>query len=59
MNWTYSIRNTLVDWNAPKWMVNRFSLRAAPALAVFTALDTVFTFVGHGALLRVILRRAK
>ena len=59
VNWTYSIRKTLVDWNAPKWMVNRFSLKAAPALAVFTAVDTAFTLIGRGALLRVILRRPK
>ena len=57
VNWTYSIRNTLVDWNSPSWMINRFSLKAAPALAVFTALDTAFTVIGRGALLRVILRR--
>ena len=59
VNWTYSIRNTLVDWNAPKWMVNRFSLKSAPALAAFTAVDTAFTLIGRGALLRVILRRPK
>ncbi len=59
VNWTYSIRNTLVDWNAPSWMIKQFSLKAAPALAVFTALDTAFTIVGRGALLRVILRRPK
>ena len=59
VNWTYSVRNTLVDWSAPSWMVNRFSLKAAPALAVFTALDSAFTIIGRGALLRVILRRPK
>jgi 2-polyprenyl-3-methyl-5-hydroxy-6-metoxy-1,4-benzoquinol methylase len=59
VNWTYSVRNTLVDWNAPSWMVNRFSLKAAPALAVFTALDSAFTVIGRGALLRVIMRRPK
>ena len=53
------MRNTLVDWNEPKWMVNRFSLKAAPALAFFTAFDAAFTLIGRGALLRVILRRAK
>ena len=59
VNWTYSIRNTLVDWNAPAWMVNRFSLKAAPALAVFTVLDAALALVGRGALLRVILQRPK
>ncbi len=59
VNWTYSIRNTLVDWNAPQWMVRQFSLKAAPALAVFTALDAALTVVGRGALLRVMLRRPR
>ncbi|CAN5431370.1 hypothetical protein BH10ACT2_BH10ACT2_07530 [soil metagenome] len=57
VNWTYSIRNALVDWNAPSWMIRQFSLKAAPALAVFTAFDSMLTLVGRGALLRVILRR--
>jgi SAM-dependent methyltransferase len=59
VNWTYSVRNTLVDWNAPSWLVERFSLSAAPALAVFTTLDTALTLTGRGALLRVILRRPR
>ena len=59
VNWTYSIRNTLVDWNAPQWMVRQFSLKAAPALAVFTALYAALTVVGRGALLRVMLRRPR
>lgn len=59
VNWTYSVRNTLVDWNAPRWLVNRFSLKAAPALAVFTVVDTGFTLIRRGALLRVILQRAQ
>ena len=37
----------------------QFSLKAAPALGVFTAVDTAFTVVGRGALLRVILRRPR
>lgn len=59
VNWTYSVRNMLVDWNAPSWLVNRFSLKAAPALAVFTAFDTMFTLIGRGALLRAILGRPR
>ena len=59
VNWTYSVRNLLVDWGAPPWLYERFSLQAAPALAVFTAVDMMFTIVGHGALLRIILRRAR
>ncbi len=57
VNWTYSVRNWLDDWGAPRWIVDRFSLTAAPALAVFTVLDGALTVAGRGALLRVILRR--
>jgi SAM-dependent methyltransferase len=57
VNWVYSIRNTLVDWHAPSWLVERFSLRAPVALGVFTAFDTLHQMTGHGALLRAILRR--
>ena len=59
VNWTYSVRNLLVDWGAPPWLYQRFSLESAPALAVFTAVDTAFTAVGRGALLRVVLRRPR
>ncbi len=57
VNWTYSVRNWLDDWGAPRWIVDRFSLSDAPALAVFTVLDGVLTAAGRGALLRVVLRR--
>jgi SAM-dependent methyltransferase len=57
VNWVYSIRNALVDWQAPSWLVERFSLRAPVALALFTAFDTLHQMAGRGALLRAILRR--
>jgi hypothetical protein len=57
VNWTYSVRNWLDDWGAPRWLVEQFSLRTAPSLAVFTAVDAVLTRLGRGALLRVVLRR--
>ena len=57
VNWTYSIRNWLDDWGAPRWMVERFSLRSAPALAVFTVFDTLLTVARRGALLRVVARK--
>jgi SAM-dependent methyltransferase len=57
VNWTYSVRNLLDDWGAPRWMVERFSLNAAPSLALFTMVDGLLTAVGRGALLRAILRR--
>lgn len=57
VNWTYSIRNWLDDWGAPRAIVDRFSLRSAPALAVFTVLDTLMTVTRRGALLRVVARK--
>ena len=38
-------------------VVDQFSLEAAPALAAFTAFDSLHTLAGRGALLRVLLRR--
>lgn len=58
VNWTYSVRNALVDWGAPDWAVERFSLRSVGALGFFTTFDATFTAFGRGALLRVILERA-
>ncbi len=57
VNWVYSIRNFLDDWGAPRWLVNRFSLNSPVSLAVFTLFDTVHQWLGHGALLRVVLQR--
>ena len=57
VNWTYSVRNLLDDWGAPRWLVERFSLKAAASLAFFTLIDGALNIVGRGALLRVILRR--
>jgi SAM-dependent methyltransferase len=57
VNWVYSVRNTLVDWGAPAWLVERFSLRSPVALAFFTLVDSAHQIAGSGALLRVVLRR--
>lgn len=57
VNWTYSIRNTLVDWQAPQWLINRFSLKATVALTCFTGFDTLHQLFGTGALLNAMLRR--
>ena len=59
VNWTYTVRNWLDDWGAPRWLVEQFSLKTAPSLALFTALDGALTVVGRGALLRVILGKPK
>jgi 2-polyprenyl-3-methyl-5-hydroxy-6-metoxy-1,4-benzoquinol methylase len=57
VNWVYSIRNMLQDWGAPKWLVNQFSLSTPITLGLFTLFDMVNQFLGHGALLRAVLRR--
>ncbi|MEZ5266504.1 MAG: hypothetical protein R2755_32980 [Acidimicrobiales bacterium] len=60
VNWTYSVRNWLDDWGAPRRLVECFSLRTAPSLAAFTVLDSMLTALGRsGALLRVVLRRLR
>jgi SAM-dependent methyltransferase len=57
VNWVYSIRNTLVDWRAPSWLVERFSLHSPVSLGVFTIFDTIYQWCGAGALLRAVFRR--
>lgn len=51
VNWVYSIRNWLDDWGAPRWLVNRFSLKAPVSLAFFTVLDLLLTVLGFGSML--------
>jgi SAM-dependent methyltransferase len=57
VNWVYSIHNALVDWETPRWLIDRFTLRSTVSLSVFTALDIALQRLGKGALLRAILRR--
>ena len=57
VNWVYSLRNMLVDWEAPRWLVERFSLQAPAALTVFTLVDGLQQLFGRGALLRATLKR--
>jgi len=57
VNWVYSVHNGLVDWGAPKWLVERFSLSSPVSLAVFTVVDSLRQVVGAGGLLRARLRR--
>jgi SAM-dependent methyltransferase len=57
VNWVYSVRNSLVDYGAPSFLVERFSLRAPAGLAVFTLFDNLHQLAGRGALLRALLRR--
>lgn len=58
VNWVYSIRNWLDDWGGPRWLVNRFSLKSAPALAVATLLDVPLALLGRGAILRATFRKS-
>ena len=57
VNWVYSIHNWLVDWNAPRFLINRFTLKSTVSLSAFTSLDMVLQRFGRGALLRAILRK--
>ncbi|MGI8787245.1 MAG: class I SAM-dependent methyltransferase [Pyrinomonadaceae bacterium] len=57
VNWVYSIHNGLVDWNAPRFLINRFTLKSTVSLSAFTSLDIVLQQFGKGALLRAILRK--
>lgn len=54
VNWVYSIRNKLVDSDAPSWLVELFSLKTPLPLAIFTILDGIFQLFGRGALLRMV-----
>jgi len=57
VNWVYSVRNLLVDWHAPRWLVNRFSLHSPVSLAAFTIIDSVLNLLGRGSILHAILRK--
>lgn len=59
VNWTYSVRNLLVDWGGPGWLARRFTLASAPALAAFTLLDMPLAAFGRGAILQAVFRRPK
>ena len=57
VNWVYSIHNSLVDWRAPRFLINRFTLKSTVSLSIFTSLDIVLQKFGRGALLQAILRK--
>jgi SAM-dependent methyltransferase len=59
VNWVYSIRNRLVDRRAPRWLVERFSLKAPVALGVFTMLDGALQLFHRGALLKLIAEKPR
>ncbi|MDO9382992.1 MAG: methyltransferase domain-containing protein [Hyphomicrobiaceae bacterium] len=55
VNWVYSFHCMLVDKGAPRWLINQFSLKSPPSLAVFTLVDMAFQLFGRGALLNAVL----
>jgi 2-polyprenyl-3-methyl-5-hydroxy-6-metoxy-1,4-benzoquinol methylase len=57
VNWVYSIHNALVDWGAPTWLVNRFTLSSPVSLAAFSILGSLQQALGKGELLHAVLRR--
>ena len=57
VNWVYSIHNSLVDWRAPRFLINRFTLKSTVSLSVFTSLDILLQKFGRGALLQAVLRK--
>jgi SAM-dependent methyltransferase len=59
VNWVYSIRNRLVDRRAPRWLVERFSLKAPISLGVFTLLDGAFQIFRRGALLKLVAKKPR
>ena len=57
VNWVYSIHNALVDANAPKFLINQFTLKSTISLGIFTILDIILQKFGRGALLQATLRK--
>jgi 2-polyprenyl-3-methyl-5-hydroxy-6-metoxy-1,4-benzoquinol methylase len=57
VNWVYSLHNVLVARKAPRFLVNRFTLKSFVSLSAFTSLDIVLQRLGRGALLQAILQK--
>jgi len=57
VNWVYSIHNALVDNRAPKFLINRFTLKSFVSLSAFTMLDMILQKAKRGALLRATLQK--
>ncbi len=57
VNWVYTLHNALADYGASPNVLRHVSLSAAPALALFTAVNAVEQLVGYGGLLEAVLRR--
>jgi SAM-dependent methyltransferase len=57
VNWVYSFHNLLTDWGAPRWLVNRFTLKSTVALTAFTLWDLFLNAIGQGGMLRGFFRK--
>jgi SAM-dependent methyltransferase len=57
VNWIYSVHNALVDWNAPRWLINRFTLHSLGSLSVLTLWDGLLTILGRGSILHCVFRK--
>lgn len=57
VNWTYSVRNWIQDWQGPSWLRDRFSLNSPIGLGLFTMLDLPLSFVGKGAILHGVFEK--
>jgi len=58
VNWVYSIHNALVDKRAPKFVIDRFTLKSFVSLSAFTVLDIGLQKTGRGALLLATLQKS-
>lgn len=57
VNWTFSLRNLLVDMGAPQSVTRHLGLTSPFPLAAFTALDLVMRLAGRGGVLSAVFRR--
>ena len=57
VNWVYSIHNALVDKRAPRFLIDRFTLKSVVSLSAFTVLDMILQKAKRGALLRATLQK--
>ena len=57
VNWVYSVHNALVDKRAPRFLINRFTLKSVASLSAFTVLDIILQRAKRGALLLATLQK--
>ncbi len=55
VNWVYSFHNAFADKRAPRFLINRFTLKSVASLSAFTLLDIALQKVNRGALLQATL----